>query len=238
MIGLNEERTNGGAMLYTEAIGPSTHTRNGRELILQRDGNTPWLPLRAGQTLAARVREVRESGDSPLSADTIVLSLSPPEAARAPKIVPGAVVHLSLDTLPQLRGVQTAIGGGPALVRQGKPVPIDSSDARHPRTALGWNDSSYFFVVVDGRQSDLSVGMSLEELSTYMIQLGCDEAMNLDGGASSTIWVYGQVMNSPSSGRERPMANALVMTKKEKTRSSPGSKPGGAEASPNLSPLP
>ncbi|MEW6161163.1 MAG: phosphodiester glycosidase family protein, partial [Verrucomicrobiota bacterium] len=45
--------------------------------------------------------------------------------------------------------------------------------------------------------------------------LGCDEAMNLDGGGSAVCWVYGQVMNSPSEGRERGMANGLVVVQRK-----------------------
>jgi exopolysaccharide biosynthesis protein len=61
----------------------------------------------------------------------------------------------------------------------------------------------------------LSVGMTFAELADYMVKLGCEEAMSLDGGGSATCWVTGQVMNSPSEGRERPMANALVVVEKK-----------------------
>src|SRR5437016_5825154 len=86
---------------------------------------------------------------------------------------------------------------------------------RHPRTAIGWNTDSIFMVEVDGRQSHLSVGMTLPELATYKIKLGCANAMNLDGGGSATLWVCGNVMNSPSEGQERPGANALVLVQKK-----------------------
>jgi exopolysaccharide biosynthesis protein len=70
-------------------------------------------------------------------------------------------------------------------------------------------------VEVDGRQPRLSVGMTYGELAAYMVKLGCQEAMNLDGGGSATFWVYGQVMNSPSEGRDRGMANGLVLIQKD-----------------------
>ena len=215
-IGLNEERTHDGVVLYTAAMGPTTRTKKGRELILERGGNGEWLPLRSGQTLAGRVREVRETGNSPLSASTVVLSLSASVAERVPKVSPGTVLKIATDSTPDLRGVKTAIGGGPTLVRDGKIVNLTSPPARHPRTALGWNDKFFFFVVVDGRQPALSVGMTLQELASYMIKQGCQEAMNLDGGGSATFWVYGNVMNSPCYGHERPMANALVLVQKPK----------------------
>ncbi len=50
-----------------------------------------------------------------------------------------------------------------------------------------------------------------------MAKLGCEEAMNLDGGGSATLWVLGSVRNSPSEGEERPGANALVLMKKGPT---------------------
>jgi exopolysaccharide biosynthesis protein len=85
---------------------------------------------------------------------------------------------------------------------------------RHPRTAVGWNKECIYMVEVDGRQSDVSVGMTFEELADYMAKIGCDFAMNLDGGGSSTLWFMGHVLNSPSEGRERPAPNALVLMRK------------------------
>lgn len=66
-------------------------------------------------------------------------------------------------------------------------------------------------VVVDGRQEPLSVGMTYPELASLMKRLGCAYAMNLDGGGSSTLWLDGHIMNSPSDGRERRVANSLIV---------------------------
>ena len=71
-------------------------------------------------------------------------------------------------------------------------------------------------VEVDGRQRGLSVGMNFQELASYMMKLGCDTALNLDGGGSATFWVMGQVMNSPSEGRPRGSANGLVLIQKDR----------------------
>ena len=215
-IGLNEDRARDAAVLYTPAMSASTHTSGGRELVLERMASGDWLPLRAGQSYVARVRETRETGNATLNKDTMVLSLGPQLAARLPKLGPGAVLQISTATWPDLKGAQTALGGGPALAQGGKVLPIQTAKGRHPRTAIGWNRSHIFLVEVDGRQRGLSVGMTLPELADYMVKLGCDEALNLDGGGSATMWVYGQVMNSPSEGRERGMANALVVIQKEK----------------------
>jgi exopolysaccharide biosynthesis protein len=69
-------------------------------------------------------------------------------------------------------------------------------------------------VEVDGRQRSLSIGMTLRELAQYLKNLGCNEAMNFDGGGSATMWVLGNVMNSPCQGAERPAANSLVLVQK------------------------
>lgn len=219
---LNNSRPPDAAVLYTDVVGSSTHTRGGREIILEQNGTNRWLPLQIGASYSARVREVREnSGDAPLAPDTVVLSLGSRAMTGVPKVEPGAVLQLSTATLPDLRGVTTAIGGGPALVRGGKVLERDEILVRHPRTAIGFNKDAVYLVEVDGRQLDLSVGMSYPELADYFVKLGCDEAMSLDGGASSTCWVYGQVMNSPSIGRERPMANGLVIVSKDKRTGNP-----------------
>jgi exopolysaccharide biosynthesis protein len=88
--------------------------------------------------------------------------------------------------------------------------------ARHPRTVLGWNDKSFFMVVVDGRQPGLSMGMTYPELAEMMLNFGCTEAVNIDGGGSSTFWLGGKIMNSPSDGRERSIANGLIVVQKKK----------------------
>ena len=214
-FGLNEERPNDGAVLFTAALGMSTHTSGGVELVLECATNDLWLPLRLGKTYPARVREVRSAGDTSLKGELLVLSLGPKLASRLPKSQPGTDLKIVTETIPDLAGVKTAIGGGPALVRNGKAMQWSGIQLRHPRTAIGWNKDFVWLVEVDGRQPDLSIGMTLTELAAYMIKLGCEQAMNLDGGGSATLWVCGNVMNSPSEGQERPGANALVVVQKK-----------------------
>jgi hypothetical protein len=214
-FGLNEERERSTAVLYTAVVGTTTQTSGGRELILERNGTNAWLPLHPSTTYSATVRQVRESGDTPLTKDTMVLSLGSSLAGQVPAVKPGAVLQISTLMWPELKGVQTAIGGGPALVRHGKVLERVDNRVRHPRSAIGWNAENFFLVEVDGRQRSLSVGMTVRELATYMAKLGCTEAMNLDGGGSATCWVYGQIMNSPSEGQERGMGNSLVVVQKK-----------------------
>ncbi len=215
-MGLNEERTSDDLVLYTAANGKSTRTSGGLELVLVPATNaTTWLPLRVGMTYHAMVRQVRNEGDAPITEGTMVLSAGAKVASRLNEVKPGDVVGISTATKPDLTGALMGIGGGPALVHGGKATRFTGLQPRHPRTAMGWNKQYFFLVEVDGRQKT-SAGMSFPELANYMVSLGCDEAMNLDGGGSATIWVYGHVMNNPSEGQERPAANALVVVRKGK----------------------
>lgn len=213
-FGLNQERADDAVVLYTPRLGASTRTTGGREFVLERSGDGPWLPLQVGRTYRARIREVRETGgNAPLTADTMVLSVGPGRLENLPALQPGAEVALSTVTSPDLKGVKTAIGAGPVLLHDGAKLPFDPAGPRHPRTALGFNETHLFFVVVDGRRKDLSNGMTFVELADLMARIGCKEAMNLDGGGSSTFWLGGKVMNVPSDGRERGVANALVLVR-------------------------
>lgn len=112
------------------------------------------------------------------------------------------------------------IAGSDILLRDGKRA-LDNRSAfatnRHPRTAVGLADvgKTLILVVVDGRDAPTAIGMSLSELSDLMLSLGCADALNFDGGGSSEMIVRDaktgklRVMNQPSDGRERAVANAL-----------------------------
>jgi phosphodiester glycosidase len=215
-IGLNQLREDDAAVLFTPVTGTSTRTSGGFDLILGDATNSPWLPLRIGQKYPAKIQELRIGGDAPLTRETMVLSIGPTLAAKLPTPHPGTSVQLVTETVPDLSGIQMAIGGGPSLVENGKAMNWPGFlHMRHPRSALGWNKDYFFLVEVDGRQSNLSVGMTFSELANYLVKLGCTEAMNFDGGGSATLWALGAVRNSPSEGDERPSANALVLVKKK-----------------------
>jgi hypothetical protein len=230
-IGLNEERGAGAAVLYTARQGESTRAQGGRELTLERVGDGPWLPLQAGIQYTARIREARSGGNSRLNPDVVVLSLSPELVTRTPAAVradAGAIVKISTETVPELKGVKSAISGGYVLVRDGRtetlrvPPSTDYKYAsvtnRHPRSAIGASRDHFFLLEVDGRQPGHSVGMTLAELGGYMQKLGCELAVSLDGGASATFWWNGRIMNRPCNGADRPIANGLVVLKKTQAR--------------------
>jgi hypothetical protein len=218
---VNEERY-GAAVVYTSSFGTSTGTSGGGlELLLEAEGTAPLTPLRIGRKYSARVTAVRNSGNSEIPAGQAVLSLPRILSRKLAGLAVGEKIEISTFCSPSLRAVRTAISGGPILIRDGKRQKLSGSESdsfqlssmfeRHPRTALGWNQDYLFLVEVDGRQRS-SAGMTLDELARYMAGLGCQNAMNFDGGGSATLWYLGKVRNSPCDGRERPIANSLVIT--------------------------
>jgi hypothetical protein len=228
-FGLNQPRQSRATVLYTPTYGPSTRTSGGRELILEKDGDSLWLPLQASQTFRARIREVRTNGNTRLTPDIMVLSIGAPLLAALPELTAGTVVQISTATTPDLKGVKTAIAGGPAIIANGKPFALKnpppgiggnyterSRYERHPRSAVGWSPTHIYLVTVDGRQPGLSVGMKIAELAEYMVGLGCTDAMNLDGGKSAQMWMTGEIMNDPCQG-EDTVANSLLVVRKAGT---------------------
>ena len=102
----------------------------------------------------------------------------------------------------------------PILLKDGEKLALPSAWAgtRHPRTILGrYANNDLLLIVVDGRQAYWSKGVTLERLQDKLLELGVQDAYNLDGGGSSTIYYNGNVLNKPSDGHERPVANAIII---------------------------
>ncbi len=111
-----------------------------------------------------------------------------------------------------------AISSFGSLVRDGAIVCSATDTSRVPRTAVGITvDGEIILVVVDGRQAPYSVGASMYELAQIMLDLGCVDAMNLDGGGSSTYVAKQEgsdeltLTNSPSDRYERSVSNSLMI---------------------------
>ncbi|MCI0513628.1 phosphodiester glycosidase family protein [candidate division KSB1 bacterium] len=118
--------------------------------------------------------------------------------------------------------LKVVVGGMPRLIRDGnlsielqaEGIPASFATTRHPRTAIGYHQSGQrlFLVTVDGRQPAHSVGMTLDELARFLLSLGCYQALNLDGGGSTTMVIANKVVNSPSDATgERAVANSLLI---------------------------
>jgi hypothetical protein len=122
---------------------------------------------------------------------------------------------------------------GPLLVRDGRVVFDDSdyegfsagcdqfdsdiTDGRHPRAAIGIGDSTLWVLACDGRRSRVDAGLTMTELAQAMLDLGCQVAMNLDGGGSTTLVHRRHLLNRPYSEQDqpapasRPIVTALIL---------------------------
>lgn len=102
----------------------------------------------------------------------------------------------------------------PILIQKGKPlsIPKDWQNQRQPRTLIGeYANGDLIFIVVDGRQADYSIGVTLEDLQIKLIDFGVKDAYNLDGGGSSAFVFKGKLLNRPSDGRQRPVPTNIVV---------------------------
>lgn len=111
-------------------------------------------------------------------------------------------------------GARQGVSFVPILIQNQRPVsiPVQWKNTRHPRTVLGeYANGDLLFIVVDGRQSPWSSGVTLEDLQITLIEFGIINAYNLDGGGSSSLVFNNELMNRPSEKSERAMATSIVV---------------------------
>ena len=210
--GVNRRRLEDELIIYTLENGTNTQTNQyGWEVIVE-----------AGKVVgfAQGSAQIPESG--------FVLSGHGQAAdwLRSMEIGDAAAASWSLEPDWLSQDILHAIGGGPRLLRAGE-VDItaeserfqkDITEGRAPRTALGITAAGELLLVtVNGRQGNISIGMTLTESAELLKELGAVDAMNLDGGGSSTMVVRGIVLNAPSDGRPRSVSNALLVWAGEET---------------------
>ena len=136
------------------------------------------------------------------------------------KLFGAEYVEVSVNTNPKWENVRHIISGGPYLVKNGE-VFVDMTaqklqaiGGRNPRSAIGYTkDNDLILVAVDGREGS-SIGMTLTELANLMKSLGCINAINLDGGGSTVMYVNGQIVNHPHQTGGIALSNAVVISKK------------------------
>lgn len=138
----------------------------------------------------------------------------------------GCHVTAELNTKPRWPALRHAIGGGPRLVRDGRKHITASPEGFRPdvwsgatsRTAVGIAANGRLLLVV----AEGSGGMTLDELASTMMKLGARDAMNLDGGGSTTFVAGGRLLNAPGDGVERRVSNALLVFTKGVGRAEAG----------------
>jgi hypothetical protein len=213
---LNKEPVKNGIALFTSDWGRRTPSYpDGIAVVL-----SPAPAASPNVDLTAPVASVIQGGAAPLTPGTAVLVA---RGTSAPLLLAeaavGTTVTVRLILQPDWGVVADAIGGGPVLVRDGSPVfraneafTISQIAPRNPRSAVGQlADGRILLVVVDGRQSGYSVGMTTFEMAQTLVRLGAVRGMGLDSGGSSALAFEGGLLNRPSDGRERAISTALML---------------------------
>ncbi|HEX2048844.1 MAG TPA: phosphodiester glycosidase family protein [Acidimicrobiales bacterium] len=206
IVGLNVDRQADAVVLYTPTYGPSTATNEfGAELVVKLVEPTQSLRIRR-TAMVELVSFGPGRGNTAIPVDGAVLSGHGTGATALADLwgrqQRGVVSRRGLLRVETAPDVTDSVGGTPVLVHEGRRwVADDGSNfvaGRHPRTIVGWNDAEVLLVTVDGRQPGYSVGVSLPEAAELLRALGATEAINLDGGGSTTLATGATVLNRPS----------------------------------------
>ncbi|MBO5452539.1 MAG: phosphodiester glycosidase family protein [Clostridia bacterium] len=127
----------------------------------------------------------------------------------------GDNIEIDIKTSLDLNKIKSAVGGGTKLVENGKPAKITHNiSGVNPRTVAGTDKSGnvLYLITIDGRQNK-AVGMTLEQTAEFLIEYGVYNAINFDGGGSTTMVAktagIQSVINLPSQSSLRPVANGL-----------------------------
>jgi len=215
-LDVNDPATTKRTVLYTPAWGPRTPAeRNSVEAILNS------FPRSAPNTdLRATVTQVVTGGNQAIPPGGAVLVARTDAQFLQAEAPVGTDLSVTLLLTPQWGNVVDAVGGGPVIVRGGKPVFRSLEDfttsqlnTRSARTAVGQTaDGRIILAAVDGSQPGYSAGMSNFELALMMMRLGAVTASALDTGPSTTMAFDGKLLNRPSgAGGERAVADALLL---------------------------
>ncbi len=215
---VNEPPGQSKTTLFTPAWGAKTPAASSTvtEVVL-----APFPPARPNQLLSAPVVQVLQGGGQAIPADGAVLVARGTQAQTLAAQAPvGTTVNVRLVLTPTWPDVVEAVGGGPVLVRNGKPVfrsnePFTAGQlfARSSRSAVGQtSDGHVLLVAVDGGRPGYSTGLANFELALALVRLGAVNACALGTGAGTTLAFDGKLLNRPSArSGESPVADALLI---------------------------
>ncbi len=222
-----------------QQCGPNSCVINGPEagfalatkpstcVVMKPDTGLPAL-IPEGQITCTVQSVFTDSTNVTLGTDAFLVMGEGEKAGYLGALQPGQKVIIEIHTNGMdWSKITNAIGGGPLLVQGGHPFvdwqdedfKSDFSQVRHPRSAIGRTaDGDIWLVAVDGRQAE-SAGATLEEMADIMVKLSCVDAINLDGGGSTAMNLFGLVLNRPVEKQageetvvtERKVANALLI---------------------------
>lgn len=227
MSGMNRERHNGEVVIFTEGHYKTSTGSNpyGFEILVETENSTKNINF--GDVVTGTVKQVTPYSQSitNIPENSFVISVQGASPYNKPGHLQdlniGEEVSVTFTVDEKWQDADYIVASGPLLVQDGKPnIAMDPSSSRAKevtaRTVVGLSNDqkTVHFITVDGRQKE-SKGMNLTQLSKYLVSLGIDTAINLDGGGSTTMGIrkYGtnviSLANVPSAGSERAV-NAIL----------------------------
>ena len=238
--GIDKERKPNEIIVYNPYFGPSTLTKpDGLEILFSKCksndhfGGTGNIICRqaeihekSGNSVIPKDGRIVSIGSEALDENTKALllqSFDRNHKKRTNMLFHDIIKFGGLDLLADKNS--DTVAGVPQLIKNGK---IDITweqekttksfvETRHPRTAVAkLKDGKFLMITVDGR-SESSGGIGLQDLAEYLLSLGATDAMNLDGGGSTTMFLDGKVVNHPSDKEgERKVSDAILVTPRKK----------------------
>ncbi len=217
--GINRERKADDLILYTPEFHSTTLTDNsGVEILISR----------------GKIKQIFDGkGSNRIPADGFVLSATGKFSDKLKSLKRDGKISVEMSFSKPIgdqdafaiRTLEDAVSGVPQLIKNGK-IEITweqekSSksfvETKHPRTAVAkLKDGKFLMITVDGR-SEASGGIGLQNLAEILLELGATDAMNLDGGGSTTMFLDGKVINKPSDKEgERKVGDAILVTPRAK----------------------
>ena len=223
LAGVNKARVSaGGIYLYTYEFN-DRHTTGNTEAGIDVICSVEDGQLAIGDTLTLRVEQVVEAAAATaIREGQVVLSVNLKSDAyhvNALRYVPvGAEINVDVTAASdEWNDVDYAVGALYSLVENGAAVSGLQAGAA-PRTAVGQRaDGSLVFYTIDGRKPGHSIGASMSQVAARLIELGCETALCLDGGGSTTLSITepdelaAKTVNKPSEGSERAVTNHIFL---------------------------
>jgi hypothetical protein len=215
ILGINETPRANRTTLYTRAWGTRTPADSGGAYAVLQ----PFPASQPNIALTATVTGYVQGGNQPIPADGAILAARGSQAGFLTAEAPiGSKVTVVLTLTPPWTNVPEAVGGGPVIVRDGRPVYRAFEDFtseqlafRSGRSAVGQTaDGRVIFLVADGRQPGYSTGLTNFELALEMMRLGCVSASALSTGAA-TMAFDAKLLNRPSRRGEPGVGDALTL---------------------------
>lgn len=228
LTALNRERGENESILFTSSWSyERTRTNStGLEVVVETTKSIEQQ-VALGETVTGTVSGIRPYGQAtsasiPANGKGFVISATGAEVDKIRNIKKGDPVSISFDLDANWKNSKFLLASGPILVKNGKvSMSIDPNSPkareRTARTAVATDSTGRkaFFVTADSGVSGVSSGMTLKEFADYLVKTGVHNAINLDGGGSTTMVtrkygdVYPTLANRPSAGSERAVSAIL-----------------------------